>query len=200
MIFSPNSSRVFPEKLAFFVRAGNHKDSNSALSAAKMGEAYGYRLHDEISVSAIKQQITPKAVVAVQNPSVVHELKSQIQDLTSAIQKLSAQSEQPRQQPQNRRQNYQNFRQSDYPKEQRDYNLNRRPENRPPFYCHACKGPQHFRRDCMWDGEGQVNPSSQCQLCSQYGHSASHCLRFSRQQGNRQNPGDTGHAPSGDHP
>ncbi|CAC5390240.1 unnamed protein product [Mytilus coruscus] len=48
-----------PEKLAFFVRAGNHKDSNSAVSAAKMGEAYGYRLHDEISVSAIKQQITP---------------------------------------------------------------------------------------------------------------------------------------------
>ncbi|VDI31294.1 Hypothetical predicted protein, partial [Mytilus galloprovincialis] len=144
--------------------------------------------------------ITPKAVVAEQNPSVVHELKSQIQDLTSAIQKLSAQSEQPRQQPQNRRQNYQNFRQSDYPKEQRDYNLNRRPENRPPFYCHACKGPQHFRRDCMWDGEGQANPSSQCQLCSQYGHSASHCLRFSSQQGNRQNPGDTGHAPSGDHP
>ncbi|CAG2250394.1 CHST15 [Mytilus edulis] len=188
-----------PEKLAFFVRAGNHKDSNGALSSAKMGEAYGYRLDDEISVSAIKQQITPKAV-AEQNPSVVHELKSQIQDLTSAIQKLSAQSEQPRQQPQNRRQNYQNFRQSDYPKEQRDYNLNRRPENRPPFYCHACKGPQHFRRDCMWDGEGQANPSSQCQLCSQYGHSASHCLRFSRQQGNRQNPGDTRHAPSGDHP
>ncbi|CAC5404413.1 unnamed protein product [Mytilus coruscus] len=144
-----------PEKLAFFVRAGNHKDSNSALSAAKMGEAYGYRLHDEISISAIKQQITPKAVVAEQNPSVVHELKSQIQDLTSAIQKLSAQSEQPRQQPQNCRKNYQNFRQSDYPKEQRDYNLNRRPENRPPFYCHACKGPQHFRRDCMWDGEGK---------------------------------------------
>ncbi|CAG2237244.1 unnamed protein product [Mytilus edulis] len=155
-----------------------------------MGEAYGYRLHDEISVSAIKQQITPKAVVAEQNPSVVHELKSQIQDLTSAIQKLSAQSEQPRQQPQNRRQNYQNFRQSDYPKEQRDYNLNRRPENRPPFYCHACKGPQHFRRDCMWDGEGQANPSSQCQLCSQYGHSASHCLRF---QANRETVRTRGH-------
>ena len=32
-----------PEKLAFFVRAGNRKGSADALSAAKMGEAYGYR-------------------------------------------------------------------------------------------------------------------------------------------------------------
>ncbi|CAC5371045.1 unnamed protein product [Mytilus coruscus] len=30
-----------PEQLAFFVRAGNHRDSPSALAAAKMGEAYG---------------------------------------------------------------------------------------------------------------------------------------------------------------
>lgn len=32
-----------PEKLAFFVRAGNRKGSADALSTAKMGEAYGYR-------------------------------------------------------------------------------------------------------------------------------------------------------------
>ncbi|VDH99270.1 Hypothetical predicted protein [Mytilus galloprovincialis] len=36
-----------PEQLAFFVRAGTHKDSVSALAAAKMGEAYGYRKNDE---------------------------------------------------------------------------------------------------------------------------------------------------------
>ncbi|CAC5414434.1 unnamed protein product [Mytilus coruscus] len=41
-----------PEQLAFFVRAGTHKDSASALSAAKMGEAYGYRKDDVVCVAA----------------------------------------------------------------------------------------------------------------------------------------------------
>ena len=32
-----------PAQLAFFVRAGNPSDITSAMTAAKMGEAYGYR-------------------------------------------------------------------------------------------------------------------------------------------------------------
>ena len=41
-----------PQQLAFFVRAGNHGDSASALAAAKMGEAYGYRTDDAPLVAA----------------------------------------------------------------------------------------------------------------------------------------------------
>ncbi|CAG2237679.1 unnamed protein product [Mytilus edulis] len=40
-----------------FVRAGTHKDSVSALSAAKMGEAYGYRKNDEVCVAAAKPMV-----------------------------------------------------------------------------------------------------------------------------------------------
>ena len=43
-----------PDQLAFFVRAGNHTDSSSALSAAKMGEAYGYRSSNIPLVAAAK--------------------------------------------------------------------------------------------------------------------------------------------------
>ena len=32
-----------PAQLAFFVRAGNPSDITSAMTASKMGEAYGYR-------------------------------------------------------------------------------------------------------------------------------------------------------------
>ena len=69
-----------PEKLAFFVRAGNHEDSSAALAAAKMGETFGYRLHDaSVSVAAIR----PKEV------SEISELREQVKTLTTLVQSMS---------------------------------------------------------------------------------------------------------------
>ena len=69
-----------PEKLAFFVRAGNHEDSSAALAAAKMGETFGYRLHDaSVSVAAVR----PKEV------SEISELREQVKTLTSLVQSMS---------------------------------------------------------------------------------------------------------------
>ncbi|CAC5399301.1 unnamed protein product [Mytilus coruscus] len=58
-------SSGLPEQLAFFVRAGNRKDSPSALAAAKMGEAYGtgrwnYRLLRLLTLNANDQHKTDK--------------------------------------------------------------------------------------------------------------------------------------------
>ncbi|CAC5424627.1 APMAP [Mytilus coruscus] len=74
-----------PEQLAFFVRAGTHKDSASALSAAKMGEAYGYRKDDVVCVAAAKPLVAND-----NNP--VQELQNQVKELTKALSELKSHS------------------------------------------------------------------------------------------------------------
>ncbi|CAG2248036.1 unnamed protein product [Mytilus edulis] len=74
-----------PEQLAFFVRAGHHRDSPSALAAAKMGEAYGYR-KAELQVAAASKQAKPSD----KRDSEFASLQSQIDTLTKAVQNLTA--------------------------------------------------------------------------------------------------------------
>ncbi|VDI46565.1 Hypothetical predicted protein [Mytilus galloprovincialis] len=74
-----------PEQLAFFVRAGHHRDSPSALAAAKMGEAYGYR-KAELQVAATSKQAKPSD----KRDSEFASLQSQIDTLTKAVQNLTA--------------------------------------------------------------------------------------------------------------
>ena len=69
-----------PEKLAFIVRTGNNKDSSAIFAAAKMGETFGYRLHDaSVSVAAVR----PKEV------GEISELREQVKTLTSLVQSMS---------------------------------------------------------------------------------------------------------------
>ncbi|KAL5017800.1 hypothetical protein ScPMuIL_003522 [Solemya velum] len=73
-----------PEQLAFFVRAGNPKDCATAVEAAKLGEAYGYRDHPP-SISSIFPQ--PNHQKPAQPNSDIEELKLQVAQLTDIVTK-----------------------------------------------------------------------------------------------------------------
>lgn len=68
-----------PEKLTFYVRTSNPKDIAEALSMAKAGEAYKYRIHDTISTA--KPNTLPR-------DTDVTDLKSQVDDLTTLVKQL----------------------------------------------------------------------------------------------------------------
>lgn len=183
-----------PEKLALFVRAGGHKDMSSALSAAKLGEAYGYRIADELMVAATNPA-TKTANKATFEPSLAENLASQIAELTQKVEQLSSQRA-------NR-----SFSNSDNWKPRRtDKNIRTRDTTSNFSYtapqqnkltCHKCRGQKHFIRNCNWNGKGQSNPDIQCQLWSQFGHIVSKCIQLTN-TGNRTHPRDTRHDPSGD--
>lgn len=178
-----------PDKLAFFVRAGSHKNSASALSAAKMGEACGYRLHDELTVSAATKSTNNRQLGS--EKSEISELHSQVKNLSEMVEKLAAVKDASRHRTpnfsrQNRSSNtYHNFAQQSRVQNAREQNS---------FSCYKCKGLNHIQRHCLWNGHGQTNEHVQCQLCNQFGHGANQCLKL----GNIQHPRDTGHAPSGE--
>ncbi|CAC5382310.1 unnamed protein product [Mytilus coruscus] len=67
-----------PEKMAFFVRAGQPSDLSAALTSAKMAETCGYR---EIFENAVSSSPTEQSEIS--------NLKSQISSLTSAINQIS---------------------------------------------------------------------------------------------------------------
>ena len=66
--------------------------------------------------------------------------------------------------------------------------------------CHNCSCTGHTRRRCNLTS-GPVDPSSMCQLCSQFGHAATQCKLFVNSQsansGNSNNPRDTRRGPLG---
>ena len=69
-----------PEKLAFYVRASNPVDCNAALSFAKTGEAFGYRLEQCAAVATKSDPPKKKNELA--------EMQKQISELGKAISKL----------------------------------------------------------------------------------------------------------------
>ena len=203
-----------PDKLAFFVRAGAHKDVASALSAAKMGEAYGYRC-DDLQVATIKQTTSTSSTAKQTEDlksSIINELKTPLDNLAKAVADLSLQ---PQQKPR-----YNNRQRSNMPKQSRPNEFyggfpNTQKQSRPHEFnsgfpkanfpsgqsrntCFRCGGANHYRNVCNFNGQGQSDPSVCCQLCYQYGHSAIQCTTLTL-SGNLQPPGSTRHDPSGGH-
>ncbi|VDI47531.1 Hypothetical predicted protein [Mytilus galloprovincialis] len=177
-----------PEQLAFFVRAGHHRDSPSALAAAKMGEAYGYR-KAELQVAAASKQAKPSD----KRDSEFASLQSQIDTLTKAVQNLTA-SKTDESTKQNRRTDRFAYsrQQATYPLRQQTV-VSRQP---PPQatnsrqqatylpqatnnLCFNCNSPNHIKRYCNWNGQGVSSSDITCQLCDQIGHSAVNCKRLS---------------------
>jgi len=72
-----------PHQLAFFVRTGNPFTDNEALTAAKMGEAYGYRLSDNICTAVRNPEHPPSANAEIAS------LKADVAALTKAVGDLS---------------------------------------------------------------------------------------------------------------
>lgn len=138
-----------PSQLAFFVRAGNPEDINAALTAAKLGEAYGYRAlpttTETVPGGAIPAPVSSVSAAQPGSNTRLNELERKMDKLCSQFEQFNSRSNErsPRQ-----------------------------------FVCHACKGAGHIKRHCNW-ARGQNEPKTQCQLCEQFGHRASNCANNS---------------------
>ena len=143
-----------PEKLAFYVRASNPEDCNAALSYAKAGEAYGYRIEQ---CSAVKTESGKRS-------NEFAEMKQQIAELGSAISKLTT----------NRASQYQTG-QNQAPALNRSQgsNFNSQYTGRPDRKCFNCGKYGHIKRFCL---NAESSPiQTKCQLCQQIGHVALNC-------------------------
>jgi hypothetical protein len=166
-----------PQQLAFFVRAGHPVDHNAALSSAKMGEAYGYRVHTPVMAAQVTYpgpavQRAPVSTSAAPPQSVLDEMRQQIQRLARAVEAMrmppvpNAIPPRPF------------FRPRAPP-----YNVpppgapmpGLRPPGARPLICYRCNGLGHPQRLCNWTGQGQPRTDLTCTVCQQNGHSIQCC-------------------------
>ncbi|CAG2243695.1 CNBP [Mytilus edulis] len=145
-----------PDKLAFYVRASKPKDASDALTLAKTGEAYKYR-ECENTVAAARNISTSQSEIS--------SLRSQMNQLTDLMNDMKTQ----KQTDYNVKppMGYNNFSHNTYPSAPR--------RNLP---CYKCNATGHFKRNCNWNGTGNLSPQNICQLCSQNGHVALQCFIF----------------------
>ncbi|CAC5380015.1 CNBP [Mytilus coruscus] len=73
-----------PEKLAFYVRTSHPKTESEALSFAKAGEAYKYRIHEQCAAVG-----KGPAFRNTQYSEEISEMKSQISGLTSMMKRMT---------------------------------------------------------------------------------------------------------------
>lgn len=214
---------ALPEKMAFFVRAGQPRDIQSALTSAKIAEASGYRKYPD-SVNALRNirdtdlfrdgTCSPKAMPPFDNSQSGESLVSLQQkvetltDMVKQTQGVSPKQNCSKSDIDELKQKIQSLEKlvrdmslhkgsTDLPKtEFKSNDANSRPRYRPKT-CNKCHGHDHFQRVCNWDGKEQSQPDKQCQLCQQYGHIAVRCTSLNKPyQGNTQTPGD-GHSRPG---
>ena len=142
-----------PEKLAFYVRSSKPKDISEALTLARAGEAYKYRVHDKF--------LTVAAAQANANVnSEISELKQQVGELTDLFKQFGSE----------KKVRYQ------VNPGQINQNTQYQPRGRTGLSCYNCNGNGHTKRYCNWNGTGNVCPDVACQICKQMGHTALQCL------------------------
>jgi hypothetical protein len=127
-----------PDKLAFFVRAGTHKDSTSTLAAAKMGKVYRNREDDNILVAAAKPAPSspsePKKTWAF-------DLQKQVQELTKVVSELklqpkASQNHTPQSQQDTTRRKF---------RPQHDFSTpSQNQQSRRVQICYKCRAPGHI--------------------------------------------------------
>lgn len=148
-----------PDKLAFFVRARNPTDFESALIAAKMGDSFGYRGADSTIVQAAvsPSYSSPITTTPSTGRDQLSSLHSSIEQLTDAVHRLEV--NQARQLPSHQHQQYaprprfasdpsrpqQYYRQSRQQYQPRQYHPR---QHRPPIRCYRCHQLGHRERDC----------------------------------------------------
>jgi len=180
-----------PEQLAFFVRAGNHRESANALASAKMGEAYGYRSDEKplVAAASAPKKSTDSSYDVTQDLSnfkrtVVSELQDQINSLTQTVSKLASDLTQRPERPSNFSRNEHIF---------RPRNRNSQAGRTDRKLCRKCQAPGHFERACNWNEQGTIDPKVQCHICGQIGHKVPQYIK--QDSGNPRDPGLAGQDP-----
>lgn len=151
-----------PTELKFFVRTGGPKTIDDAFTAARNGEAYGYRAVQSCS------HVPVPAVSAMSTSSTeLSDIKSTLASLTAVvksqqemIQRVMDGNEEKKEQRGG------NFR---APRNDRDRQI----------ACHNCKGQGHVQRVCNLARNATSRPQFRCNICNQYGHGFRFCAQNS---------------------
>lgn len=176
---------ALPEKLQFFVSAGQPMDSHSALTAAQMGSLYGFRSGDAsvshvipVSSSTGGTPTSVSHVAPVSSTSTNADLNSIVEKLNTVVDKMA-------------NTHLVNLETHERYGRSPDITTSRvrerapdrtSPYNRAGFItCHRCGGKGHKQFECLWNGQGIPSPDVICQLCCQDGHTALTCGQLNYQ-------------------
>ena len=170
-----------PAQLAFFVRAGNPADVHAALTSAKMGEAFGYR----VTPGMTGDVATVAAASREDSSDWITKLEQTVNKLGDTIERLLVS-------PGRAQSNSTNTGRINNGLGSSVYNQR---------VCFNCSAMGHLKRRCNL-ASGQGDPNSTCQLCSQRGHRATQCKLFMDNpnmdnSGNANSPRNAGRGPLG---
>ncbi|CAC5402262.1 unnamed protein product [Mytilus coruscus] len=181
-----------PEKLAFYVRTSHPKTQSEALSFAKAGEAYKYRIHEQCA--AVGKGPSFRNAQSED----ISEMKSQIYELTSMMKKLTPDKAF---QQSDQRQSSGCYKCSCTGHAKRYCNWNGSGTISAEISCQLCNQSGHGAGQCLKFKAKTDNYNRNrvvCQICSKPNHTASECYHNQfAQQGNPNFLGDIRHGPSG---
>lgn len=178
-----------PEKLAFYVRTSQPKTTAEALSFAKAGEAYKYRVHEQCA--AVGK--FPQFQKAPHTDEISH-LQNQISDLTAMVRRITPET---KYQPSGQGQSSGCFNCRAHGHVKRYCNWNGDGKISSEICCQLCNQTGHGAVQCMRFKQKPDNTKKTvCQICSKPNHTASQCFQYT-QSGNLTPLGNTGHGPSG---
>lgn len=145
-----------PQQLAFYVRAGRCTTFAETLTAAKTGEAFGYR------------QVQPVAAAIRASDPEMNVVLNELSRLSMAVQQLTTPDA------------------SGNPKQCLRTDSSQRIDSKPQQSqsCFRCGGIDHVQRACAIKADGVSSPTAQCPYCSQFGHNAASCM-FPRPENTR---------------
>jgi hypothetical protein len=134
----------FPEKAAFFVRAGQPPDLTVAFTSAKIAETCGYRQSDLPSIAT-----SPKQQDSSENTN-IHTLTQEVAKLSKTVSELVISKQSGQSNSLN----------------QPSYSFS--PQQNVQLTCYSCNFPGHKRKDCNYNDQFQPTPDK-CQLCRHKG-------------------------------
>ncbi|CAC5406428.1 CNBP [Mytilus coruscus] len=182
-----------PEKLAFYVRTSHPKTQSEALSFAKAGEAYKYRIHEQCA--AVGKGPSFRNAQSED----ISEMKSQIYELTSMMKKLTPDKAF---QQSDQRQSSGCYKCSCTGHAKRYCNWNGSGTISAEISCQLCNQSGHGAGQCLKFKAKTDNYNRNrvvCQICSKPNHTASECYhnQFAQQE-TRISWGTSGTAPQED--
>ena len=156
-----------PTELKFFVRTGSPKSLEEAFTAARNGEAYGYRATQTCSHVPVPAAIPTVAAISPE----LNEVKSNLASLTAIV---KSQQEMMKL--------ILDGKNHDQTREQRGAtnargSTQRTNDSQRAITCHNCRGQGHVQRVCNLARNARSRPDFLCYICNQYGHGSRCCAQ-----------------------